>query len=169
MSLCVWYVEPVLLGEGKLESPKLEFWRRASNLSGLLQRFFLFYFCLFISGPPLFVALFFFFRFCDPPPFLGLFLCFLSPCVFFVSVFGFGFCPFPPLSLSPSNQPVFFRCSFVYIGSGGSVTGGITAATFPSFYCRKRLLALRKRRWTASLSKRRRLEIKGSHFTFWPL
>ena len=27
-----------------------------------------FYFCLFISGPPLFVALFFSFRFCDSPP-----------------------------------------------------------------------------------------------------
>jgi hypothetical protein len=34
----------VLWGEGKLESPKLEFRRRASNLSGLFQRFFLFYF-----------------------------------------------------------------------------------------------------------------------------
>jgi len=68
MSLCVWCVEPVLWGEGKLESPKLEFRRRASNLSGLFQRFFLFYFCLFISGPPLFVAFFFSFRFCDSPP-----------------------------------------------------------------------------------------------------
>jgi hypothetical protein len=68
MSLCVWCVEPVLWGEGKLESPKLEFRRRASNLSDLFQRFFLFYFCLFISGPPLFVALFFSFRFCDSPP-----------------------------------------------------------------------------------------------------
>jgi len=65
--------------------------------------------------------------------------------------FSFPFCfpvflPFPvapslcfaffPVLGPPSNQPLFFRCSFVYIGSGGSVTGGITAATFPSFYCR---------------------------------
>jgi hypothetical protein len=39
---CVWCVEPVLWWEGKLESPKLEFWRKASNLSGLFSRFFLF-------------------------------------------------------------------------------------------------------------------------------
>jgi hypothetical protein len=39
---CVWCGEPVLWWEGKLESPKLEFWRKASNLSGLFSRFFLF-------------------------------------------------------------------------------------------------------------------------------
>jgi len=82
------------LGEGKVESPKLEFWRRANNLSGLFQRFFLFYFCLFISGPPLFVSLFFFLLFLWSPSFSGFISLFLSPSVFFVSVFGFFL--FPP-------------------------------------------------------------------------
>jgi hypothetical protein len=34
-------------------------------------------------------------------------------------------CFFSFVSLSLSNQPLFFQCSFVYIGSGESVTGGM--------------------------------------------
>jgi hypothetical protein len=40
-------------------------------------------------------------------------------------VFLFFSVSFVSLPLSPSHQPVFFRCSFVYIGSGGSETGGM--------------------------------------------
>jgi hypothetical protein len=68
MSLCVWCVEPVLWGEGKLESPKLEFRRRASNLSGLFQRFFLFLFLLVYFWSPSIRGSLFFLSFLWFPP-----------------------------------------------------------------------------------------------------